>query len=225
MKKFEILSKILGSRYFEKLWKDDKKISYKLNVDFLDVDFKSNIIYFDIKKDVEEALYEATEKLKIPIVSRDEIRKISNKLDCADQDRYYDVNSIDKIEYLFKFHIDDIVAITKKHFNTAENFVNQESEFKSALDLYDQSKNQMYYKQNWLSKYTPLYIKTRKEESDHQYKYYSFFNYYVLTEVDIRFEEDVFINRQKFKCLFVKVAKDLSKSQFNNFIIGKKYSV
>ena len=110
------------------------------------------------------------------------------------------------------------------HIKTACDFINEESAFKSALDKYDLSKNQLYFKENWIAKYTPLYMKSREDESNYRFSYDSDLKHYELTELKIRLEEDVFINRQRFKCRFVKVAKELSMYRFNHVLEGKKYS-
>ena len=221
---YPILAKVLGSKHFERLWKENKLFSFKLNVNNLDVNFESNIKYFDIKKQVENALLETMEKLENSIANEAEIYKIYDELHYADENEYIDLNPSDKEEYLYKYHFNDIYGITMNHYKTACDFITEESAFKSALDKYDLSKNQLYFKENWITKYTPLYIKSREDESKCQYVYYSGLKCYKLTEIRIKIEEEVFINRQRFKCRFVKVAKELSMYRFNHVLEGKKYS-
>ena len=196
MQKREILSKVLGSKFFKSLWKEDKRFSFILNVNNLDVYFKRNIKYFDVKIDAEDALLEAMEKLENSIANEAEIYKIYDELHYADVNQYEDC---DKEEYLYKYYFDDIYSILMNHIKTACDFINEESAFKSALDKYDLSKNQLYFKENWIAKYTPLYMKSREDESNYRFSYDSDLKHYELTELKIRLEEDVFINRQRFK--------------------------
>jgi hypothetical protein len=221
---YPILAKVLGSKHFERLWKENKLFSFKLNVNNLDVNFERNIKYFDIKKQVENLLLETMEKLENSIANEAEISKIYDKLYYADENEFVDLNPRDKEEYLYKYYFDDIYSITMNHYKTACDFISEESKFKSALDKYDLSKNQMYFKENWITKYTPLYMKSREDESKYQFVYYSGIKCYKLTEIKMKIEEDVFINRQRFKFRFVKVAKELSMTRFKHVLEGKEYS-
>lgn len=221
MQKREILSKVLGSKFFKSLWKENKRFSLVLNVNNLDVYFQRNIKYFDVNKDAEDALLEIMGKLENPIATKTDIDKIHDKLYFSDINQYEDC---DKEEYLYKYHFDDIYGILMNHIKTACDFINEESAFKSALDKYDLSKNQLYFKENWIAKYTPLYLKSREDESNYRFSYDSDLKHYKLTEIRIKIEEDVFIDRQRFKCRFVKVAKEFSMYQFNHILEGKKYS-
>jgi len=218
---YPILSKVLGSKHFEQLWKENRRFSFKLNVNNLDVYFQRNIKYFDVKKDAEDALLEIMGKLENPIATKTDINKIYDKLYCADVNQYEDC---DKEEYLYKYYFDDIYCILMNYIKTACDFINEESAFKSALDKYDLSKNQLYFKENWIAKYTALYLKSREDESNYRFSYDSDLKHYKLTELEIKLEEDVFINRQRFKCRFVKVAKEFSMYRFNHILEGKKYS-
>ena len=224
MQKREILSKVLGSKFFKSLWKEDKRFSFILNVNNLDVYFERNIKYFDIKKKAEDALLEAMEKLENSIANEAEIYKIYDELHYADENEYVDLNPSDKEEYLYKYHFNDIYGITMNHYKTACDFITEESAFKSALDKYDLSKNQLYFKENWIAKYTPLYMKSREDEGKYLYIHYSNLKCYKLTDIRIKIEEDVFINRQRFKFRFVKVAKELSMTRFKHVLEGKEYS-
>lgn len=224
MQKREILSKVLGSKFFKSLWKENKQFSFKLNVNNLDVNFERNIKYFEIKKKVENVLLETMEKLENSTANEEEISNIYYKLHRVDENDFVDLNPSDKEEYLYLYYFDDIYGITMNHYKVARDFIREESAFKSALDKYDLSKNQLYFKENWLAKYTPLYMKSREEESKYQYVYYGGLKCYKLTEIRIKIEEDVFIDRQRFKFRFVKVAKELSMIRFKHILEGKKYS-
>lgn len=221
---YPILSKVLGSKHFERLWKENKLFSFKLNVNNLDVNFERNIKYFEIKKKVEGVLLETMEKLENSVANEEEIYKIYHNLHSADENDFVDLNPSDKEEYLYLYYFDDIYGITKNHYKIACDFIREESTFKSALDKYDSSKGQMYFNENWIAKYTPLYMKSREDESKYHYVYYEGLKCYKLTEIGIKIEEDVFINRQRFKFRFVKVAKELSMYRFNHILEGKVYS-
>jgi len=108
---YPILSKVLGSKHFEQLWKENRRFSFKLNVNNLDVYFQRNIKYFDVKKDAEDALLEIMGKLENPIATKTDINKIYDKLYCADVNQYEDC---DKEEYLYKYYFDDIYCILRK---------------------------------------------------------------------------------------------------------------
>ena len=224
MYQYNILAKILGSRFFERLWKENRRFSPKLNVNNLDVYFEGNIKYFEIKKKVQEVFLETMEKLENSVADKEEISKTYDKLYYADENDFVDLNPSDKEEYLYLYYFDDIYGITKNHYKIACDFISEESAFESALEKYYSSKNQMYFKENWIAKYTPLYMKSREEESKYQYVYYGGLKCYKLTEIGIKIEEDVFINRQRFKCRFVKVAKELSMIRFKHILEGKEYS-
>jgi hypothetical protein len=221
---YPILSKVLGSKHFERLWKENRRFSFKLNVNNLDVNFERNIKYFNIKKNVEDVLLETMDKLENSIANEAEISSTYDKLYSADENDFVDLNPNDKEEYLYLYYFDDIYGLTMTYYKTACDFVREESAFKSALDKYDSSKGQMYFNENWIAKYTPLYMKSREDESKYQYVYYEGLKCYKLTEIGIKIEEDVFINRQRFKYRFVKVAKELSMNRFNHILEGKAYS-
>jgi hypothetical protein len=221
---YPILSKVLGSKHFERLWKENRRFSFKLNVNNLDVNFERNIKYFEIKKEVEDALLETMDRLENSIANEAEISSTYDKLYSADENDFVDLNPSDKEEYLYLYYFDDIYGITKNHYKIACDFIREESAFESALDKYDLSKNQLYFKENWIAKYTPLYLKSREDESNYKFVYDSDLKHYKLTELEIKLEEDVFINRQRFKCRFVKVAKEFSIYRFNHILEGKKYS-
>lgn len=224
MFQYNILAKVLGSRFFERLWKENRRFSPKLNVNNLDVNFEDNIKYFEIKKKVEDVLLETMDRLENSVANKDEISSTYDKLYSADENDFVDLNPSDKEEYLYLYYFDDIYGITKNHYKIACDFIREESAFESALDKYDLSKNQLYFKENWIAKYTPLYLKSREDESKYQYGYYEGLKCYKLTEIGIKIEEDVFINRQRFKFRFVKVAKELSMYRFNHILEGKVYS-
>lgn len=220
MQKREILSKVLGSKFFKSLWKEDKRFSLVLNVNNLDVNFQRNIKYFDVKKKADDALTETMEMLENSIADEEEISKIYNMLSCSEVNQYEEG---DKEEYLYKYHFDDIHAITLSHFKIVHDFTREESVFKSALDKYDLSTNQFYFKENWIAKYTPLYKKSIDDESNFRYGYDGDLKFYRLTALEIKLKEEVFIFRQRFKCRFKKIAKELGMYQFNQMIIGVKY--
>ena len=164
------------------------------------------------------------DRLENSIANEEDISNIYDKLYYADENDFVDLNPSDKEEYLYLYYFDDIYGITKNHYKIACEFISEESVFKSALEKYDSSKNQLYFKENWIAKYTPLYLKSREDESNYRFSYDSDLKHYKLTELEIKLEEDVFINRQRFKCRFVKVAKEFSMYRFNHILEGKKYS-
>ncbi len=82
---YPILSKVLGSKHFERLWKENRRFSFKLNVNNLDVNFERNIKYFEIKKKVEGVLLETMDKLEKSIANEAEISSTYDKLYSSDE--------------------------------------------------------------------------------------------------------------------------------------------
>lgn len=224
MEKLVVLSKVLGSKYFEKLWDEDKPVTIKLNIDYIYVNFNPKIKFLEIEKNVGEAVIETMQKLEKSIESSDQIYEIYNKLDIAGKNQYFNGTQEDKIDYLYKDNFDAIYGTLFQHIKTANEFVSQESVFKSATDLYELNINQKYCEENWLAKYTPLFEKIIEEEAEQLFNYDSNYKQYQITRIRILIDEGLFTYRQLFKCRFVKISKALSKKHKNFYVKGVKYS-
>jgi hypothetical protein len=214
---YPILSKVLGSKYFEQLCNDDKSIPYKLNVDKLDVNFFPNFLFFETKKNVLNVILETFEKLEMPLSSIDEIHETYFRL--------YSVNQkTDEItDYLFKFNFDDVFEAIVKHIVDVANLIYLELIFESFIEKYELEIKKSDCRDEWYKNSINLFEHTIKEEIDLKYSYNSNLNYYCITTMEIKIKEDVFTYRQRFKCLFVKLAKELSKKHQYHRIEGKRY--
>lgn len=217
MGNFQILSKILGSKYFEQLMVDDRAINDTLNAYDLKVDFEPNIKYFEIKRNVEDAVLKTIEQLQDPISSKECLESINHNLFYADE------NQNDKIDYLYKYHFNAIYATLLKQVNLANNFLNKEAQFSSALELFDIKIIQYDCREHWLAKFLPLFEETDNEECDLRFDYNKDAKLYSLTKLKILISEDLFIYRQKFKSKYVQLSKELSKKYRNYYIEGRRY--
>lgn len=217
MSNYQVLSKILGSKYFEQLMINDKAISQTLNANDLQVNFEPNIKYFEIKKNVENVVLTTIEQLQDPISSKDYLCQISHNLFYADE------NQDDKIDYLYKYHFNAIYATLLKQVNLANDFIDKESEFKSAIELLEIKIKQYDCRENWLTKYLSLFEETINDEVEQRFDYNKDNKLYSVTKMKILVAEDLFIYRQKFKCKYVQLSKELSKKYRYYHIEGLKY--
>lgn len=217
MSNYQVLSKILGSKYFEQLMINDKAISQTLNANDLQVNFEPNIKYFEIKKNVENVVLTTIEQLQDPISSKDYLCQISHNLFYADE------NQDDKIDYLYKYHFNAIYATLLKQVNLATDFIDKESEFKSAIELLEIKIKQYKCRENWLTKYLSLFEETINDEVEQRFDYNKDNKLYCVTKLKILVAEDLFIYRQKFKCKYVQLSKELSKKYRYYHIEGLKY--
>lgn len=217
MSNYQVLSKILGSRYFEQLMVDEKAINQTLNAYDLKVDFEPNIKYFEIKKNVEDVVLKTIEQLQEPISSAEVMQRINHTLFYADE------NQNDKIDYLYKFHFNAIYATLLKQVELASNFVNQEPKYLAALELFDIKSKQYDCRDHWLNKFLSLFEETNDEESQLRYDYDKDKRIYSLTKLKILVTEDLVVNRQKFKSKYVVLSKELSKKYRNYYIEGLRY--
>jgi hypothetical protein len=217
MGNFQILSKILGSKYFEQLMVDDKAIDGMLNAHDLKVDFEPNFKYFQIKKNVEDAVLKTIEQLQDPISSKECLESINYNLFYADE------NQDEKINYLYKYHFNAIYATLLEQVELANNFLNKEAQFSSALELFDNKIIQYDCREHWLAKFLPLFEETDNEEIELRFDYNKDAKLYSLTKLKILISEDLFIYRQKFKSKYVQLSKELSKKYRNYYIEGRRY--
>lgn len=217
MNYYPILSKVLGSKYFELLCNYEKSMPYKLNVDKLSVNFEPDIKFFETKKNVLNVILQTFEKLETPLLSIDEIHEIYIKL--------YSVNQkTDEItDYLFKFNFDPVFEAIAEHIVDVANLIYLETTFESFIEKYELEIKKSDCRENWYKKSINLFEHTIKEESELKYSYNFNLKYYCLTTMEIKIKEDLFANRQRFKCLFVKLAKDLSEKHQYHRIEGKRY--
>ena len=217
MTKINILSKILGSRYFEQLMVDEKAINQTLNAHDLMVGFEPNTKYFEIKKNVEDEVLRTIEQLQEPISSSEVLQRINHSL------IYEDENQDDKIGYLYKFHFNAIYATLLKQVELANNFLNQETKYLAALELYDNKRKEYDCRDHWLTKFLPLFEETNDEESQLRYDYDKDKRLYSVTKLKIFVTEDLVVYRQKFKGKYVQLSKELSKKYKNYYIEGRGY--
>ena len=138
-------------------------------------------------------------------LSIDEIHEIYIKL--------YSVNQkTDEItDYLFKFNFDPVFEAIAEHIVDVANLIYLETTFESFIEKYELEIKKSDCRENWYKKSINLFEHTIKEESELKYSYNFNLKYYCLTTMEIKIKEDLFANRQRFKCLFVKLAKDLSE--------------
>ena len=217
MKNYQVLSKILGSKYFEQLMIDDKAINHTLNAYDLMVDFEPNVKYFEIKKNVENVVLNTIEQLQCPISSEEHMQRISHTLFYADE------NQDEKINYLYKYHFNAIYATLLNQVELANDFILKESVFKSAIELLEIKMKQYDCRDNWLIKFLPLFEDTIDEESEQRFDYNKDTKLYSVTKMKILVLEDVLIYRQKFKSKYVQLSKELSKKYRNYYIEGRRY--
>ncbi len=217
MTKIKILSKILGSQYFEQLMIDEKAINRTLNARDLNFIFEPNIKYFEIKKNVEDMVLSTMKHIQDPISSKDRLRKITHSLFYADE------NQDNQIDYLYKYHFNAIYATLFQQLTIAEDFVAREAECQAALDLFDEKIKQYDCRENWLAKYLDLFEKVIQEENDQRFDHNRDAKLYSITKLKILLTEDMLIQRQKFKCKYVQLAKELNKQYRNYYVDGVRY--
>lgn len=196
---------------------DDKAITQTLNARDLIVNFEPNIKYFELKTNIEEAVLSTMKNIQDPISSKDQLSKIKHKLVYADE------NQNNQFDYLFMYHFNAIYATLLQQLTIAEDFVSKESECKTSLNFYEQKIVQYDCKEHWLKKWRELFEKVTQEEKEHQFGYYPDNKLYSITKLRILLTEDMFYYRQKFKCKYVQLSKELNKHYKNYYIEGVRY--
>ena len=217
MTNYQVLSKILGSKYFEQLMVDDRAIDDTLKAYDLKVDFEPNIKYFQIKNNVEDAVLRTIEQLQEPISSKECLESINHNLFYADE------NQNDKIDYLYKYHFNAIYATLLKQVELANNFINQEPKYLAALELFDNKIKEYDCREHWLTKFLPLFEETIDEEREQRFFYNKDTKLFSVTKMKILISEDLLIYRQKFKIKYVQLSKELLKKYGNYYIEGRGY--